>query len=346
MRIRQLCLWAGLLFFCMPLVHAGAAQAAERYRVKAGDSLYKIAKKYHVSADAIRDANDLSGDALKPNQMLVIPAGKPQKKNAEPAAAKQKNGSGASVHVVKKGETLAAVAEKTGVPASDIKQLNGLKTSKLKPGQRLVLAKPAVRAAEDEDDLEEAGSIEMDELVALGEERGGPGPKAPMTLSRWRDPGERELFVRMVKSYEGVPYKLGGNSMRGIDCSAFTRKVYGIFSVDLPRTAREQLQCGTRVGRDSLDTGDLVFFQTRKYRLHVGIFLGGNEFFHLSSRNRAGKVDSIDSAYFSARFVSGVRLKEMDRAARMEPPKGVGVTPATPSPAMPPSAGAAQQPGG
>ena len=346
MRIRQLCLWASLLFFCMPLVNAGAAQASERYRVKAGDSLYKIAKKYHVSADALRNANDLSGDALKPNQVLVIPAAKPHRKATEPVAAKQKNGSGSSVHVVRKGETLAAVAEKTGVPASEIKQLNGLRTSKLKPGQRLVLAKPAVRAEEDEDDLEEAGSIEMDELVALGEERVSPGPRAPVTLSRWKDPGERELFVRMVKSYEGIPYKLGGNSMRGIDCSAFTRKIYGVFSVDLPRTAREQMQCGTRVGRDSLDTGDLVFFQTRKYRLHVGIFLGGKEFFHLSSRNRAGKVDNIESAYFSARFVSGVRLKEMDRAARTETPKGAGATPAAPSPAMPPSAGAVHPPEG
>ena len=346
MRKRQFCLWASLLFFCMPLLYAGAAHAAERYRVKAGDSLYKIAKKYHVSADAIRDANDLADDALKPNQVLVIPAGKAKKNIAEPVAANRPNGRDASVHIVKRGETLAGVAEKTGVSASEIRQLNGLKTSKLKPGRRLVLAKPSVRAAEDEEDLEEAGSIEMDELVALGEDRESPKHGTPLTLSRWKDPGERELFVRMVKSYEGVPYKLGGNSMRGIDCSAFTRKVYGVFSVDLPRTAREQMKCGTRVGRDSLDTGDLVFFQTRKYRLHVGIFLGGNEFFHLSSRNRAGKVDNIDSTYFSARFISGIRLKEMDRAAKTEPPRGPGVTPAAPSPAMPPSAEAEHPPEG
>ncbi len=345
MRKRQFCLWASLLFFCLPILRAGDAHAEEQYRVKAGDSLYRIAKKYHVSADAIRDANGLAGDALKPNQLLVIPAGKPQKKTPVPVAAK-KNGRDASVHIVKKGETLAGVAEKTGIPASEIRQLNGLKTSKLKPGQRLVLAKPALRAAEDEDDLEEAGSIEMDELVALGEDREGPKPKTTAALSRWKDPGERELFVRMVKSYEGVPYKLGGNSMRGIDCSAFTRKVYGVFSVDLPRTAREQLQCGTRVGRDSLDTGDLVFFQTRKYRLHVGIFLGGNQFFHLSSRNRAGKVDNIDSAYFNARFLSGVRLKEMDRAAKTETPKNIGATPAAPSPALSPSAGTGHPPEG
>lgn len=345
MRKLRFCLWASLFVFCMPLVVAGAVHAAERYRVKAGDSLYKIAKKYHVSADAIRDANGLTGDALKLNQALVIPAGKALKKPAE-STVKKKNGRDASVHVVKKGETLAGVAEMTGVSVSELRKRNGLKTSKLKAGQRLVLATPAAGAAEDEEDLEEAGSIEMEELIPLGEDRERPKAKAPGALSRWQDPTERELFVKMVKSYEGVPYKLGGNSIRGIDCSAFTRKVYGIFSVDLPRTAREQLQCGTRVGRDSLDTGDLVFFQTRKYRIHVGIFLGGNEFFHLSSRNRAGKVDKIDSAYFSSRFISGVRLKEMDRAGRAAPPNGPAGAPAVPSPAVSPSAGAEHPPEG
>jgi cell wall-associated NlpC family hydrolase len=320
--------------------------AAEQYRVKAGDNLYKIAKKYHVSPESIRRANGLEGDALKVNQELVIPTGKPQRKAPEPAATKKKNGAFPPVHVVKKGETLAGISKITGAPVSEIKRLNGLKTSRLKPGQRLVLAKPAVRAPEDDEELEEAGSVETEELVSLEEDRESTLPKAPAALSRWSDPAERDLFVKVVKSYEGIPYRLGGNSMRGIDCSAFTRKVYGIFSVDLPRTAREQLQCGTRVGRDSLDTGDLVFFQTRKYRIHVGIFLGGNEFFHLSSRNRAGKVDNIDSAYFSARFISGVRLKEMDRRAKSETPKGTADPPAIQAPSVSPSAGALHSPEG
>ena len=244
---------------------------------------------------------------------------------------------------MKKGDTLAGVSEKTGVAESEIMKTNRLRSSKLKAGQRLALAKPPARADEDEDDLEEAGSIEAGELAALGEDRESAAAISPIPLSRWMDSGERDLFVKMVKSYEGVPYKLGGNSMRGIDCSAFTRKVYGIYSIDLPRTAREQLQKGKRVGRDSLDTGDLVFFQTRRNRIHVGIFLGGSEFFHLSSRNRAGKVDSIDSTYFSTRFISGVRLMETDRPAKLQNPTGPGAPLASP-PAVSPSAEAAHSP--
>ena len=347
MRKRQLCLWANLVFFCLALLVAGAASAAERYTVKPGDSLHKIAKKHHVSVDTLKEANRLDGDALRPKQVLVIPGGKSAKKITEKGTAKKKkSGTDATVYVVKKGDTLAGVSEKTGVPASEIRKTNGLQSSKLKAGQRLDLAKPPARADEDEDDLEEAGSIEAGELAALGEDRESPESIASIPLSRWKDSGERDLFVKVVKSYEGVPYKLGGNSMRGIDCSAFTKKVYGVFSIDLPRTAREQLQCGKRVGRDSLDTGDLVFFQTRRNRIHVGIFLGGSEFFHLSSRNRAGKVDKIDSTYFSTRFISGVRLKEADRPAKLQSPTGPDA-PATspPSPAVSPSAEAAHSPG-
>jgi cell wall-associated NlpC family hydrolase len=344
MRKRQLCLWASLVFFCLPLLFAGAAPAAERYAVKPGDSLHKIAKKFHVSVETIKEANHLDGTALRPKQVLVIPGGKSAKKIAEKSTAKKKSGTDATVYVVKKGDTLAGVSEKTGVPASEIRKTNGLQSSKLKAGQRLALAKPPARADEDEDDLEEAGSIEAGELAALGEDLESAAAISPIPLSRWKDSGERDLFVKMVKSYEGVPYKLGGNSMRGIDCSAFTRKVYGIYSIDLPRTAREQLQKGKRVGRDSLDTGDLVFFQTRRNRIHVGIFLGGSEFFHLSSRKRAGKVDSMDSTYFSTRFISGVRLKEADPPAKLKSATGP-VAPVASPPSVSPSAEAAHSPG-
>jgi peptidoglycan endopeptidase LytE len=320
MRKRQICLWACLIFFCLPVLFASPLLAAERYRVKSGDSLHKIAKKYNLSVDALKAANHLEGNALMSNQVLVIPGGKSSKKTTAKNIVKKKSNPDATVYVVKKGDTLARVAERTGVPAAEIRQMNELRSSKLISGQRLVLQTAPARVEEAEDDLEEAGSIEVGELAAGSESRDVEGGIAPIELSTWKEPGERDLFVRVVKSYEGVPYKLGGNSMRGIDCSAFTKKVYGVFSIDLPRTAREQLQRGKRVGRNDLDTGDLVFFQTRRNRIHVGIFLGGSEFFHLSSRNRAGKVDNLESPYFSSRFISGIRLKETGQNLKAESP--------------------------
>jgi len=97
MRKRQLCLWATLVFFCLPLLFAGAAPAAERYAVKPGDSLHKIAKKFHVSVETIKEANHLDGTALRPKQVLVIPGGKSAKKIAEKSTAKKKSGTDATV---------------------------------------------------------------------------------------------------------------------------------------------------------------------------------------------------------------------------------------------------------
>ncbi len=334
MRKRQICFWACLIFFCLTVLLVSPLQAAERYRVKPGDSLLKISKKHHVSVDALREANSLDGDTLRSNQLLVIPGGKSSKKTSAQDTIRKKNQPDTIVYIVKKGDTLARVAERMDVPASEIRQMNGLRSSKLKSGQKLILKKTPVRADEIGEDFEEEGSIELSELASGSENPDREGTIIPIELSRWKEPAERDLFVRVVKSYEGVPYKLGGTSMRGIDCSAFTKKVYGVFSVDLPRTAREQLQRGKRVGRDELDTGDLVFFQTRRNRIHVGIFLGGSEFFHLSSRNRAGKVDNIDATYFSTRFISGIRLKDADRPGKDGSPTGPGDPVSSPATAV------------
>ena len=100
--------------------------------------------------------------------------------------------------------------------------------------------------------------------------------------------------------------------MRGIDCSAFVKKVYEIFGVALPRTAREQSCVGRPIGKDELEEGDLVFFQTqRARRTHVGIYIGNGEFVHASSWNKEVKVDHLDKPYFHQRFLRGVRVREV-----------------------------------
>jgi LysM repeat protein len=214
MRKRQICLWACLIFFCLPVLFASPLLAAERYRVKSGDSLHRIAKKYNVSVNALKETNHLEGNVLMPDQVLVIPDSKTSKKTTVRNVAERKSDPNASVYIVKKGDTLARVAKRTGVPAAEIRQMNALHSSKLKSGQKLVLQRAPARVEEVEDDLEEAGSIEVGELTGGGESREMENGIAPIELSAWREPGERDLFVKVVKSYEGVPYKLGGNSMR------------------------------------------------------------------------------------------------------------------------------------
>jgi cell wall-associated NlpC family hydrolase len=111
----------------------------------------------------------------------------------------------------------------------------------------------------------------------------------------------------------GAPYRLGGSSVKGLDCSAFVKKIYAFFDINLPRTAREQARVGKRIPRNELEIGDLVFFNTRRAFGHVGVYIGNNEFVHASSgRARSVKVDTLDKPYYNKRFVKAVRLKDLD----------------------------------
>lgn len=145
-------------------------------------------------------------------------------------------------------------------------------------------------------------------------EGNGDKQEAAEPLGKWSNPEERNLFVRVVKTFLGAPYRLGGSTLKGIDCSAFVKKIYEIFNILLPRTAREQFHIGKKIEKHELEEGDLVFFKARRpNNAHVGIYIGNNEFVHASNRKKEVKVDNLDTPYFSKRFLKGVRIKELER---------------------------------
>jgi cell wall-associated NlpC family hydrolase len=133
-------------------------------------------------------------------------------------------------------------------------------------------------------------------------------------LGKWRDPEERNLVVKVAKGFLGAPYRLGGSSVQGLDCSGFVRKIYEFFDVNLPRTAREQAKVGMKVAKEELTEGDLVFFNTRRAFGHVGIYIGNNQFVHASSgkKDRHVRIDSLDKPYYNQRFIKAVRLKDLE----------------------------------
>ncbi len=107
----------------------------------------------------------------------------------------------------------------------------------------------------------------------------------------------------------GTPYRFGGDSERGIDCSAFTRRVYRSQGVELPRNSREQARVSASVAYPSVRTGDLIFFDTsiNGSISHVGVFLGGGTFAHASS-SRGVTKSSLKEKYYVKRFVKGGRI--------------------------------------
>lgn len=321
---RRIFLWMGLsvLFFTLLICTDGFAD--QQYKVKRGDSLVRIAKKYGVSTQSIKEANGLQGNALKPGKALVIPTDGSQKlakgKKSQPQKAAQ-------VYVVKKGDTVYGIARKTGLSVSDIKALNHLRKNKLRTGQKLALVKSTPdnearqarqkkTAAPDfnENDGEEDLLSDEDSVLEKTAELDGDIQYSENTLGKWKDPEERNLVVKVAKGFLGAPYRLGGSSVQGLDCSGFVRKIYEFFDVNLPRTAREQANVGMKVAKGELTEGDLVFFHTRRAIGHVGIYIGNNQFVHASSgkKDRHVRIDSLDKPYYNQRFIKAVRLKALE----------------------------------
>jgi len=305
-------LGVGLVVLSISFGFSQKGSAEERYTVKPGDNLYWISRTFHVGVEELKRANGLEGNAIRPGQVLLIRTGK-KKQTAETS----KKGSGKTVqgssiqkesYVVRKGDNLYSISKRIGVPVGEIKRMNQLHSAALKAGQLLILPKPESGLEEGAEEFGDAEETTGEELV----DGDGDGKGTPEALGKWNNPEERNLFVKVVKTFLGAPYRLGGSTLKGIDCSAFVKKIYQIFSVDLPRTAREQFCVGKKVEKDQLEEGDLVFFKTRRANnTHVGIYIGNNEFVHASSRNKEVKVDNLSAPYFSQRFLKGVRVMEL-----------------------------------
>lgn len=107
----------------------------------------------------------------------------------------------------------------------------------------------------------------------------------------------------------GVPYRYGGTSVRGFDCSGFVGHVFGLLNIKLPRSSREQALLGAHVDRDSLIPADLVFFKTGgSSRInHVGIYLGDNKFIHASS-SKGITITSLSDKYYQKAYCGARRI--------------------------------------
>jgi hypothetical protein len=124
----------------------------------------------------------------------------------------------------------------------------------------------------------------------------------------------KQDIMNEIMDWLGTPYRFGGTSRKAIDCSAFVQTIFLASSdIMLPRTARYQFTVGAKINRDELEFGDMVFFHTytRRFPSHVGIYLGDDLFAHASSRYGV-TVSSLNSRYYSSRFIGGKRLMLKD----------------------------------
>lgn len=119
-------------------------------------------------------------------------------------------------------------------------------------------------------------------------------------------------LVATAKDLVGIKYRSGGTTKAGFDCSGFVSYVFDGLGIDLPRSSSGMHGTGTKVEKENLTSGDLVFFNTSGNGIsHVGIYIGNGKFIH-SSTSKGVKVDELNDPYYWAnKYVGAKRVADV-----------------------------------
>lgn len=263
-----------------------AVAAEQTYTVKAGDSLWKIALSYGLTVDKLKKINNLTSDLLYPGQVLLVNS---DVSSSEPSFSQNVNNNADSkqetnqVYVVKAGDNLWKIARECGMTVEELKRLNNLTSDRINIGDRLLVK----------------GVLQGNNNILNN--------VSPSRSGNLIDGGR---IIEFASRYLGTPYRYGGSSPGGFDCSGFVYYVFGQFGISLPRTAADQFQNGIPVNRDELLAGDLVFFSCYSRGIdHVGIYVGDGRFIHSSSPRSGGVIySSLNESYYARSYAGAKRI--------------------------------------
>lgn len=151
-------------------------------------------------------------------------------------------------------------------------------------------------------------SPELEDLRSLE-----PTPGLQSTVFTTLSVSPRRLGLELAQAaleYLGYPYRWGGTSPSGFDCSGFVQYVFGLMGIELPRDLWGMLQLGQPVERGLLQLGDLVFFvNTFEPGLsHVGIYIGGSRFVNANSEQTGVKIDNLSEPFWASRYFAARRI--------------------------------------
>jgi cell wall-associated NlpC family hydrolase len=119
--------------------------------------------------------------------------------------------------------------------------------------------------------------------------------------------GEQAAIVAVRQV--GVPYRYGGSTVKGFDCSGLVQFAYAKAGKSIPRTTADQWHQMSPVSADNLRVGDLLFFRIDGRISHVGLYLGSRRFVHAPSSGREVTIAGLDSDFYRKAFVRGGRPK-------------------------------------
>jgi len=117
-----------------------------------------------------------------------------------------------------------------------------------------------------------------------------------------------KVLYEEYEKWKGTPYKLGGESLHGVDCSSFIQQVYyDAFRLKIPRTTSRQVNVGYAITKKQLRVGDMIFFKTGWNVKHVGIIIEDGKFIHAST-SKGVMISSIHNPYWKDNYYLSRRV--------------------------------------
>ncbi len=265
------------------------------YKVKSGDTLSVIAKKFNMSLKKLKSLNNLRGNKLKKGMELTV-IGRAKSNKKPESKALTKNGK----YIIKRGDTVWNIAKRFNLTPAQLRLLNpSIKRKGLRKGMAIWVSKTRAKRLSS---LARKRSNRLKGLLSRYTQRG----------SRYSRRGSRNV-VSYAKRFLGTRYIWGATGRGGFDCSGFTQYVMRhAKGRSIPRVSRRQAYYGRYISRRNLRPGDLIFFDTshrrRGYVNHVGIYIGNGRFIHASSAKHRVVITSLNKPFYRSRFMWGRRV--------------------------------------
>jgi cell wall-associated NlpC family hydrolase len=119
-------------------------------------------------------------------------------------------------------------------------------------------------------------------------------------------PGQRAALAALAQV--GVPYRYGGQSPSGFDCSGLVHYAYLDAGVSTPRTTQQLWSAARTIEQDELQAGDLLFFRIDGKMSHVGMYLGEGRFVHAPQSGRSVSVASLEMPFYRQALIRTARI--------------------------------------
>jgi cell wall-associated NlpC family hydrolase len=146
-------------------------------------------------------------------------------------------------------------------------------------------------------------------LIACGSSKKTTTSKRTTATIKSSNRGPSNNIIDHAKTFQGTPYKYGGTTIRGMDCSGLVYVAFQQEDIQLPRVSRDMAKKGKRISITKANEGDLVFFQTNKNNNqinHVGLVVSNKKgvlkFIH-STSSKGVIISSLDERYWKSAFV-------------------------------------------